>query len=420
MKTAILLGGGSSVAAGFPSTGELTELVLSGHGVKRYTSGAYYISGDKPPGGTALFANCMARRLYEKVKYYYLEEEANYEDIFYLAKQASDELSGEVENPALRSFIDELRDDWLSIIEACRVAALSSIPAGDESPGDHIPSLDQFSSYLQATENPDCRDLKSLLTETSLYIADIVWQGLCRESSPEALGQLELLAYACKNLTVASISTLCHDTHVEKFLRKQGIALSDGFSEPQNGVNYWNDDFTSDKKTPFIKLHGSIDWFRFCRDGGDRYDERIGIPLNGDYDHTRTADGALQEALDGRPLLLIGTFNKISDYSSGIFLELRYRFRSTINEAEQMVICGYSFGDKGINSEIIKWYYNKRGRRFVIIHPDRDSLVANARSAIRNKWPEWERHSITFIDKQFENISIDEFMEAMHRPRSVS
>ena len=108
-NTTILLGGGSSIAAGFPSTGELTELVLSGHGVKRYTDGSYYISGDSPPGGTTLFANCMARRLYEKVKYYYLEEETNYEDIFYLAKQASDELSGEMENPALRSFIDELK-----------------------------------------------------------------------------------------------------------------------------------------------------------------------------------------------------------------------------------------------------------------------------------------------------------------------
>ena len=227
-----------------------------------------------------------------------------------------------------------------------------------------------------------------------------------------------MLAYACKNVTVTSISTLCHDTHVEKFLRKLGIALSDGFSEPQTGVRYWNGDFTSDKKTPFIKLHGSVDWFRFRPDKGDWHNERIGIPLNGDYD--RRADGVLQTPLDGRPLLLIGTFNKISDYSRGIFLELRYQFRSTINESDLIVICGYSFGDKGINSEIIKWYYNKRGRRFIIIHPDRDSLVANARSAIRDKWPEWERHSITFIDKQFENISIDEFMEAMHRPRFVS
>ena len=415
MKTAILLGAGSSVAAGFPSTRKLTELVLSGHGVKRYTGGLYYISGTEPAGGTTLFANCMARRLYEKAKYYYLEEETNYEDIFYLAQQASDELSGEMENPAVRLFMDELRDDQLSIIETCRVAALSSIPTDDESPSGHIPSFDQSLSYIQATENPDCGNLKSLLTETRHYIADIIWQSLYHKPDPSPLSQMELLCYACRNVAVTSISTLSHDTHVEKFLRKQGIALSDGFSEPQADVRYWNGDFTSDEKTAFIKLHGSVDWFRFRPDNGDRYDERIGIPVNNDLYHTKTDSGVLQTPPDGRPLLLIGTFNKISDYSRGIFLELRYRFRSTINQADQIVICGYSFGDKGVNSEIIKWYYNKQGRRFIIIHPDRDSLVANARDAIRNEWPDWEQDSITFINKRFENVSIDEFVKAMHR-----
>ena len=253
-----------------------------------------------------------------------------------------------------------------------------------------------------------------MLTETCHYIADVVWKSLGHEPAPEALSQLELLAYACKNATVTSISTLCHDTHVEKFLRKQGILLSDGFSEPQNGVRYWNGDFTSDKKTPFIKLHGSVDWFRFRPDNGDWYDERIGIPHNGDYNHTQTEDGVYQRSPDDRPLLLIGTFNKISDYSRGIFLELRYRFRSTINKSDQMVICGYSFGDKGINSEITEWYYNKRGRRLIIIAPDCDSLIANARGTIRNKWSGWqEQGSVLSINKRFQDISIDQFTAAI-------
>ena len=79
-----------------------------------------------------------------------------------------------------------------------------------------------------------------------------------------------------------------------------------------------------------------------------------------------------------------------------------------------MVVCGYSFGDKGINSEIIEWYYAKRGRRFVIIHPDRDGLLYNARPAISNKWDEWEdKDSINFIEQRLEFVSVHEFMNTI-------
>ena len=120
---------------------------------------------------------------------------------------------------------------------------------------------------------------------------------------------------------MTGISTLCHDIHVETHLREEGIALADGFSEKEEeDVRYWDGDFSSNSKTPFLKLHGSVDWFRFRPDDSSSYwyDDRIGI---GDPYHTRRDDRP-QTALDGgRPLLLIGTFNKVADYSQGIFLD---------------------------------------------------------------------------------------------------
>ena len=407
MNTAILLGAGSSVAAGFPSTKVLTDQVLSGKGVKRLTDESYIIDGAELPSGTALIANSMARRLYAKAERYYSEHagrRANHEDLFYLAKQAYDDLSGELENPAVRSFVNELRTDMSSILEACRVSALESMRA-------HEPTTDPR-LFFEAVDNPHSRNLKDLMNETSNYIADIVWRSLCYEPGPRRLSQLKLFVSACKNVDVTSISTLCHDTHIEKFLIKQGISLSDGFSQPQNDVRYWNGDFAS--HIAFIKLHGSVNWFRLRPDGGDRYDERIGIPINGDYWHTRTDGDILQEPLNGRPLLLIGTFNKIMTYSSGIFRELHYHFRSSINKADQIIICGYGFGDKGINAEITEWYYNKPERRLVIIHPDPDSLAANARGAIRNEWSGWKNNgSLEFISKRLEDVCLDEFASAI-------
>ena len=281
--------------------------------------------------------------------------------------------------------------------------------------GPFVEKLRVVSPLIETTTDTDRIDL---LSETCNYIADVVWRSLCHE--PECLNQLDVIAHACKSVgcRVTSISTLCHDTHVETFLKRKGISLADGFdAEPQAGVRYWNGDFSPSGTTPFLKLHGSVNWFRLRPDVGDEYDERIGIPLNGDYQRTQTEDNKLQLAVDDRPLLLIGTFNKISEYSSGIFRELHHRFRSTIMEANRMVVCGYSFGDKGINTEIIDWIYGKRGRRLVIIHPNPDCLICNARRAIRKNWPVWKKNgSISIINKRFQDVGIEEFAaETFHR-----
>lgn len=273
-----------------------------------------------------------------------------------------------------------------------------------------------MSQLIKDAKDAGCYNIQSfnsLIRETCNYIADIIW--CCLYCEPKSISQLDAIMCAYNSVNITSISTLCHDTHVEAFLKDKGIMLSDGFSEPQADVRYWNGNFSLSGMTPFLKLHGSVNWFRFHPHSGDSYDGKIGIPLNSDPEHTRTVNGEIQRlGGGGRPLLLIGTFNKISAYSSGIFGELHHCFRSTISEANQMVICGYGFGDKGINIEILEWYYDKRGRRLVIIHPDPDSLVANARPAIQRAWPEWkENGSIRCINKKFETVDIAEFAAAI-------
>ena len=389
MKTAILLGAGSSLPAGYPSTRCLTDRVLSGNGVKRHTD-------------RTRFVNCMVRRLHAEAERYFSaksERPANYEDLFYLAEQLSDEVLGQMENPAVYPFFTKLKADMSPLVEAAN--AENEVP--------------------NKTSYPNIRDdFKVLLTKTCNYISKTVSHHLCRE--PTSTDHLKIFEEACRTGKVTAIATLCHDTHVETHLKeKEGIALADGFSEKEKeGVRYWDGDFSSNSKTPFLKLHGSVDWFRFRPDDSSSYwyDDRIGI---GDPYHTRRDDRP-QTALDGgRPLLLIGTFNKVADYSQGIFLDLHHRFRSTLREADQLVVCGYSFGDKGINAAVIGWYYEKRGRRLLIIHPDRDELVSNARSAIRNKWDEWEKSdTIDFMASRLEEVDVDEFLRKICSPGKYS
>ncbi len=396
MKTAILLGSGSSVPAGFPTTQGLTDLILSGKGVERHTDGSYFTNSKLPMSLSVQLANCMVRWLFAEAERYSAarnKRPINYETLFYLAKQASDEASGEMENPAIHRFMTEAKSDMLPLVEAA-----NSENANPKKP------------YHLDVPN----DLSTLFEETCNYISDIVWRSLC--PSPEPIDHLKIIVEACKSGHLTGISTLCHDTHLENFLSTQDISIADGFSDEENGVRYWNRDLYSKNKIPFLKLHGSVNWFRFRPDSSSSwYDERIGIPLNVDHDHTRSKDGSCQTAVDGRPLLLIGTFNKVAAYSQTIFLDLHHRFSSTLGEADQLVVCGYSFGDKGINSIVIEWYYAKPSRCFLIIHPDRNELLSSARGAVREKWEEWEKgNSIKFIASRLEKVDADEFLQILN------
>ena len=395
MKPAILLGAGSSLPAEYPSTQCLTNLVLSGKGVKRHSDLTYYIDGTTPPTGVVRLANCMVRRLHAEAERYFSarnKRPANYEDLFYLAKQVHDDAMGQMENPAVYPFITKLRAEMSPLVEA-------------ENAENEDPNKTSYPNI------PD--EFDKLLAETCNYISDIVWRSLC--CKPTSTNHLKILVDACRTGNVTGIATLCHDTHVETHLRTKGIVLADGFSDEETVGRYWNRDLSSNSKTPFLKLHGSVDWFRFrpddsplCDEDSPWFYERIGISLKGDK-------------VDGRPLLLIGTFNKVPEYSQRIFLDLHHRFRFTLREADQLVVCGYGFGDQGINRAILEWYYAKLGRRLLIIHREPCELFSNARLAIQIAWQVWkQRNSIDFMPSRLEEVDVDEFLRIICSPGNCS
>ena len=380
----MLLGAGSSIPAGYPSTRSLTDRILLGAGVWRHTDETYHFADELPDDPLAKLACRFARYLMATAKQYHAVRTGrypNYEDLFFLADQASQEMSGESENPAIAKFLDELHQ-----------AAVSLLP-----------------------DEPDL-SVQGLVTETRHYIADAVWQSL--DQDPARATHLEPLVHACATGHVHCIATLCHDTHTERYLRARALSLADGFSADSAGVRYWNGNFSSAGAISFLKLHGSVDWFRFRPENDSstagESNDCTGIAVDGDHNHVRDPTGNLLTPLDSRPLLLIGTFNKISDYTRGIFRDLHYRFRSALRSAEQLVVCGYSFGDKAINSEVIDWHYADRGRQMVVIHPDPDKLAEHARGAIRNKWAEWQQAgSIKLLQTNLEQLDGNDLLDAI-------
>lgn len=384
-SVAFLLGAGFSQAAGYPSMGDITERVLSGNGVHRHTNSTYYL--DSPATTVDSYVKIVTQFLAEirvLIDGYLARFDGscgracNYEDLSYVAGQIYGSESGEWDNPALLPLHDQL----------------------------HL----AIERLLAAEHGTTIDSIVDLAAEAQNYIADVAWRSL--DKPPTGTDHLDLLisALADSDVEVKAIGTLNHDTHFERGLRDNGIRFSDGFEKTINDVRYWKPGFllTRPAFAPYLKLHGSINWFRFRPKGSTWWEEEIGIPLIDDYEHTHDAKGKLQYPIDGRPLLLVGTHNKIAEYSSDVFADLHFVFRKRLRKTRVLVVAGYGFGDKGINTAILEWLYSDPKRSIIYVHPDPTRAQSRARGAISNKWEQWLKEGVLrVIHERVENVAWD-------------
>ena len=445
MATAIILGAGSSQAACFPSTDDLTRQVLSGCGVsKSLGSSGFDVNLDEPQHPTddrTLLVNFLVKLLHNTAKQYYKDYGEccripfiNYEDLYFLAKQVHDDYTGEMENPAIHQFSRDLVQVVSQRIESrihteethdFRLSLLGFLKGMTDQQkllflqkffNDHSLDYSKFDELLDVGGSEDDKDspeyrFQELCRDTLRYIVSIVQARLAGHNpSPESITYLDQLAAACESGGVTCIATLCHDTHLESFLCMKGIQISDGFSDPHGGHRNWagwNGNQNEQSKLPYLKLHGSVNWISYA----SGYYEKVAIPLQ-DWDRMIGPDGGVNYADRDRPLMLIGTYNKITDYSSRVFLDIHFRFRQVVRHANRLVVCGYGFGDKRINEEIIDWVYRDPRRVIVIIHCDPAKLLENARGSIRNNISEWRTSkSVRFIKKTFQEATMDDYLD---------
>lgn len=383
MTIMVLFGAGASLAGGCPSTWDITERVSSGRDIVRYTSGQYFLekrSSTYARHTTDEYLDrvlAFLRRLAQEVDGYYgdLHRPTNYEDLYYLASQVYESEMHETDNPAIQSFIEDLRTEFAPLMRA------------------------------QEGEIREAWTLGELARETVNYLHDIIARLL--SGAPTTTDHFNWLLAMHRSGVALSLATLAHDRSLEIALQRAAIEFTDGFGDPVSSVRYWEPDRLLDAYAlRVLKLHGSVDWYRFRTTGGGWEDERIGLLLSGDPDDTLDPEGRPQEALDGRPLLLAGTFNKVFNYSRGIFADLLMALRLALRSCRRLVVCGYSFGDKGVNTQILEWMYATPDHRLVVVHPKPDDLVASARVAIAGKWERWRRDGrVAEIHARMEDVS---------------
>jgi hypothetical protein len=403
MKVCFLLGSGVSRPASFPSLEEIGARVLSSENIVKGTDGIY--REKRSSDGDTFFSDEELKRLLEFLRWLELQanirfertpHRANYEDLFYLATQIHDDILDEYENPAVQPFIRE---------------ALANL-------GDFIPEGARPLDHLS-----------ELAGNATRYIRDVVAVMLTKP--PEWTDYLKLFLDGAHDSTVSEVNlfTLNHDKLLEEYFAAK-IDVTDGFEEQDSlGIRRWNP--TLFDVTPrrgivalgllklhgyrllrwccsrsggiatvrLFKLHGSVDWLAFRpeqrRQGEDDSnawtEEYIGIRSSSSLSSARDSLGRRHEAVR-RPLVSIGTFNKMIDYTDRVFFEMHYRLIRTLDEAERLIICGYGFGDKGVNKRITEWMCSSLTRKILVIDPkEPEKLKESARSAIALKIDAWKQ-----------------------------
>jgi hypothetical protein len=200
-----------------------------------------------------------------------------------------------------------------------------------------------------------------------------------------------------------NIFSLNHDLIIEQILKQKSKDFQDGF-ELKNGSQEFTDNFPDNNKINFLKLHGSINWFNVSdlSDSGRKF-------------YVKTTDmyskllGDSQESLSTNQILFInrtafltGTQNKYEEYLMGIYSDLKWHYKRLLKDTERLIVIGYSFGDYGVNTEIINWMRKKMDTKLIIIDPEANNLLeAVFLPRLREAFPE----RITIINKGFENLT---------------
>ena len=79
-------------------------------------------------------------------------------------------------------------------------------------------------------------------------------------------------------------------------------------------------------------------------------------------------------------------------YTDEVFLELHYRFHRVLAESDQIIVCGYSFGDKGVNKRILDRMSSPRPCRLLVIDPMRkEEFAVKARPAVAERLDRWSK-----------------------------
>lgn len=389
-RLCFLLGAGVSLSAGFPPTDTITDRVCGREGRILNVGGTYRWSPTPAEGHPRGSVPDPGQRVIEIVAdmLWRGKQSPNYEDLYYAVNELHEHLTYNYDNPCLESLIARLMDkaDWSDL---------------DRDPR---------------------KGLKDAMSKACNLIRSVVARSLSRDPEPTDLNLLTDIIHA-QQFQRVDIFTLNHDCHIETALQEAKLAYEDGFRETgHEDVHVWSRACLEQDSsyTTVCKLHGSVDWYRAQIEGYCLED--VLIRTRDDIEHLGQLElpqGRTRPYIspDDRQIL-VGRHNKILSYTNGWYLELYYWFKRRIEHADVLVVSGYSFGDKGINSAIIDAFAPRDPRKLLIVidTSDESALLEKARYAIAGKWNMLKsRGLLTYVQRGFGSVEFEDLQQEARR-----
>ena len=300
------------------------------------------------------------------------ENQVTYEDIFYFLISLDHE-SGYAKNPLLKSAVAQFAD------EAC-ITWRATNGLGEDY---------ELWKKLYLTQN---------------YIKSVVKFRLCNLRKP--IGYCWIKDAINDEAYKSNIVTLNHDLLLDIFFENAGIKFCDGFKkDPEKKVKIFDPRYFLDTDKPhLIKLHGSINWKAYG--GAKRH--LVAIPMEG-YDRNEILYGGATDEIH----ILAGTHNKLEDYSYSIYADLVAQYQRLLWTTDYVIICGYGFGDRGINSRLSNWLRLDIKNQIIVIHHDKEKLKRNLEHHAAQLLNQIDPKRIHFEEKKFEDIQWDDVKKFM-------
>lgn len=383
----MLVGSGLSVPAGLPRISQITRSVRDGSGAYRhscaeYLLGAEWASAGITPGrdpyveAVTGFLDLLARDFHFPTQASEDDprrvERPTYEELYGVVEQLYNYGFGEHSDPIVRSYKDSVCRRVSPIREYLAAHRGSSVSCGE------------------------------LVRETRRYIQDCV-SGLLEveRDDPTYLSSSLLAISRDVEIRRLHIFSLNHDTVIEQFLTSQAVQFVDGFvADSSSGYRSFDasEYDTSPAKVALYKLHGSVDWRRYVPSRGTREDEKVvstSVYVSGTEAHSFDEQDKLLDRL-----ILVGTSNKVADYYRSVYSQLHCRLIDILDAAPRLLVVGYGFGDRGINTRIIHWMDSAMAPKMTVVEPNpSEMLCKTAREAIRQRWADWQRQKRLVVCK---------------------
>ncbi|MEE9443558.1 MAG: hypothetical protein V3V99_12915 [candidate division Zixibacteria bacterium] len=371
----VFLGSGVSYKSGLPDVNKITNEVLDGKWFK-YTDQNYWpITSDIviPSNDNTKEIQAFLSILKDVIDPYYLErtgEACNYEDLYYVCQQISENEYGITNNPAVNPFIKEMKMQTESLGQLNKLA--------------------KYAVYL---------------------IHCVVWRLLTNENIVKGF---DLIKELIENNIGVDIATLNHDLLIERYLESSGIEYSDGFDKKEVDIRFISENpFESCDKVRVFKLHGSINWFRFEREiienGKPVVLKRYGVDTINDYMHCRDLNGEYYDVSTWMPMFLSGSVNKLFKYNFGIFKHILYHFDECLNKHNRILMSGYGWSDIGINGRLLEWLGSSMDNALVLLHENPQEISHKMVNSGKNVYDEYKNDGrLIMIKKWFCDSNFDD------------